>query len=141
MTEREFLDQQMDQARQAMSRTTKLLGQNLGKSVDPRRWTQSHPWISLSGAAVAAFALISLLPHRHKKPPPPPPVEKKEKGEPSKRGGLLHGLIGHGLKLSWRWLASVVFSNIASKMGQDDSQQPPADPNDPAARPAETATR
>jgi hypothetical protein len=133
LTEREYLDQQMDEARQAMSRTSKLLGKNLGHSVDPRLWTKSHPWLSLSAAAIASFAVISIIPHRKK--PPAPPAEAE--GEPAKHG-LFHALLGHGFKTGWRTLASVVISKIIANMNQDEqTQEPPADSAETAPQPAD----
>jgi hypothetical protein len=138
MTEREFLDQQMRQAKGAMSHTAKLLGKNLGHSVDPRRWTKSHPWLSLSAIAVAGFAAISLIPH-HKKPPAPPVETKPVADEKEQKGGLLHSLLGHAAKLAWKWTAGMLVSNIANKMKQDNSEEPSE--GEAATQPVENTAR
>jgi hypothetical protein len=145
MTEREFLDQQSEQARQAMARTAKLLGKNLGRSVDPRTWAKSHPWLSLSAAVVAGFAAVSIIPHRKK--PPAPPVEgakgvesvKADENGESAGHGLFHSLLAHGFKTGWRMLASVVISKIVTRMKQDEAEEPPAATATPdvAPQPAE----
>lgn len=122
MTEREFLDQQMEQSSAAMWRTSKLLGKNLGRGVDPRGWTKSHPWISLSVVAIAGFVGISLIPRRHKQPTPPPSPQAQPAEEKEESSGLWHSLLGHAFKIASRWIAGVAISNLAKKVNRQDSQ-------------------
>lgn len=61
LSEAELLQQQAEEAKQAMSRALSLFGQSIGHTVDPRTWTKEHPWISLTGAAVGGFVAASLL--------------------------------------------------------------------------------
>ena len=56
ISEAEFLRQQADEARKALSAAFGDLSRNLRDGIDPRGWTKEHPWASLAGAAVAGFA-------------------------------------------------------------------------------------
>ena len=137
MTEREFLDQQAYQARRAMSRTLKVFGKNLGHSVDPRIWTKSHPWLSLTGAAAAGFAAVSFIPRSPKPSPPPAKPEVKSEEEPEKRS-FFAGLLVHAAKLASKWVASMVVSNVVSKMSQEDSEEGQPEP---AGEPSVSSTQ
>jgi hypothetical protein len=128
-TERQFLEQQADDARHAMAQTAKLIGKNIGHTVDPRAWTAAHPWIVLTGVAVAGFAGVSLIP---KKPKPAPkesqPQTGEEKQEEPEKPGIMRGILAHVFQIGWKWVASALVANIASKMSQGDSPEE-ADPN------------
>ena len=60
-TELDYLQQQAEQAREAIARTLHEIGAGMGHSVDVRAWTAEHPWAALSSAAVAGFATIAIV--------------------------------------------------------------------------------
>src|SRR3954454_2978280 len=63
--EAEFLRQEADRARKAMSATWAEAKANLMRGVDPRAWTGAHPWIALSAGAVAGFfAAYAVVPSK-----------------------------------------------------------------------------
>src|SRR5689334_1900024 len=53
--EAEFLRQEAERARKAITNTWADAKANLARGVDPRVWTGEHPWIALGSAAVAGF--------------------------------------------------------------------------------------
>ena len=59
--ESEYLRQQANEAKAAITRTFAELGGRLGQSVDVRLWTKQSPWLTLGSATVAAFVATSLL--------------------------------------------------------------------------------
>jgi hypothetical protein len=61
LSESEFLQQKVEEARKAISRALSVMGQNLGNSADPRAWARTHPWATLAGAAVGGFATAAML--------------------------------------------------------------------------------
>ncbi|HEY7086699.1 MAG TPA: hypothetical protein VH518_01340 [Tepidisphaeraceae bacterium] len=63
-SEAEYLRQQAEHARQAISRTLHLMKQNLGHSVDPRALGRTHPWASMGVAAIGGFLLVNLIGRR-----------------------------------------------------------------------------
>lgn len=61
LSEAEFLAQQAEQARQAMSRTLQDLANALKEGTDPRAWTQQYPLASLGVAAALGFVVASAV--------------------------------------------------------------------------------
>jgi len=55
-SEAEFLQQQADEARKALSAAFGNLSRSLRDGADPKAWTKEHPWVMVAGAAVAGFA-------------------------------------------------------------------------------------
>ena|SRR5450432_1874940 len=136
INERQFLQQQSDEAAGALSQTIKSIGKNLGHSVDPRAWAKAHPWLTLSGAAVAGFVGISLIP---RKQPTVVVVEKTNEKNGEKNGekteeklSFWRGMAGHAFKIGSRWLAGALVTNVASKMAQDNSAEDAEEPAQPA---------
>jgi len=66
LDEAQFLRQQAQQARQAMTRALELAARNLTQGVDPRAWARQHPWLTVGAAAAGGFlAAVTLVPtHR-----------------------------------------------------------------------------
>src|SRR5215204_4133656 len=56
VSEAEFLTQQADEARKALSAAFGDFSRSLRDGVDPKAWTKEHPWAMVAGAAVAGFA-------------------------------------------------------------------------------------
>lgn len=59
--EADFLTTQANDAKAAISAVLGEFGKDLGKTVDPRKWTEQYPWISLAVAAVGGFTAASVL--------------------------------------------------------------------------------
>jgi hypothetical protein len=59
--EADFLTTQANDAKAAISAVLGEVGRDLGKTVDPRKWTEQYPWISLAVAAVGGFTAASVL--------------------------------------------------------------------------------
>jgi len=141
-TEAQFLDQQAQQAMDALSRTMSLIGTNLGRSVDPRAWTQEHPWLSLTGAAVGGFVAASaLIPTKEDQAlkrlakieraiAPKPPVVVAADGDSDRHPvnkGLIHGLLNQILKSIQPAIMSAITAAITAKVAKDP--EPANDPN------------
>lgn len=60
-SESQFLAAQSRQAKAAISRMTRQMGQSLLDGVDPRTWARAHPWATLSTVAGAGLAAAWLL--------------------------------------------------------------------------------
>lgn len=60
MDESEYLAQQANAAREALSRTARELMNKLGQGVDPRELAKQHPWLTLAAAAAGGFAAASI---------------------------------------------------------------------------------
>ncbi len=146
-TEAQFLDQQAQQAKDALSRTLSLIGKNLGQSVDPRAWAQEHPWLTLAGAAVGGFvAACAVVPTKEDQAikrlarieraiAPKPPVVVAADGDSDRHPankGVVHGLLNQVLKSIQPAIMSAITAGITAKVAKEPD--PPAnDPNNPAA--------
>ena len=61
LSESEFLAQQAQAAKDAMAKAWSDFTGGMGKSVDPRKWAQTHPWITVASATVAGFAAATVV--------------------------------------------------------------------------------
>jgi hypothetical protein len=63
VSEQDYLDRQMQEARDAISRTLQEMADSVNNMADPRAWIEQHPWASLTtGAAVGFFLASSVTP-------------------------------------------------------------------------------
>jgi hypothetical protein len=60
-SEAEFLQQQADEARKALSAAFGDLSKSLRDGLDPTLWTKEHPWAMVAGATVAGFAAAAMF--------------------------------------------------------------------------------
>ena len=60
LTEAQYLQQQQAAALSALTGALKDMTRGLGQTADPRRWMQTHPWMTLVSAAVAGFAAAAV---------------------------------------------------------------------------------
>src|SRR5262249_17337278 len=67
LSEAEYIEQRAAEAQQALSRTAKLLGENLKRSVNPTAWTEEHPWVMVGSAAAAGFLATFLIPNKEQR--------------------------------------------------------------------------
>src|SRR5215469_9916187 len=61
LSESQFLAQQAEMARQAMTRSLSEIKTRLGQGADPRAWAKEFPWITVGAPAVAGFVAASTL--------------------------------------------------------------------------------
>ena len=59
--EADFLTQEAERAKAAITESLAAIGRSLGRAADPHRLTQDHPYIAVGVAAVAGFAAAASL--------------------------------------------------------------------------------
>jgi hypothetical protein len=91
-----------------MSKAWQDIKLRLGQGVDPRAWTQEHPWMALGAAAVAGFVATTAIVPSHEQqalkklaaiekalnPPPPRSNGDAKHEKPGLLGTILHEAIG-----------------------------------------------
>lgn len=108
LSESEYLAQQAEAARLAMTHAWSQLKARLGQGVAPQAWAKEYPWITVGAAAVAGFvATAALVPSKEEQAlkklaaieralnPAPPRKEEHSNGNGSKGGQGLMGTILH----------------------------------------------
>ncbi len=60
MAESDYLAQQAQAAREALSRTAQELLNKVSHGVDPRELAKDHPWLTLAAAAAGGFAAAAI---------------------------------------------------------------------------------
>lgn len=61
MSESDYLAREAARAKTAFVRALTGAKIDLGRGIDPRAWTEQHPWISLAAASVAGFVTATAL--------------------------------------------------------------------------------
>jgi len=56
-----YLERQAQLAQQAIARTLSEAASSAGKVVDPRKWAQTNPWMTLGATLVAGFAAAAVV--------------------------------------------------------------------------------
>src|SRR6185312_3350356 len=107
LTESEFLAQQAEMARLAMTRSLSEIKTRLAQGADPKAWAKEFPWITVGAAAVAGFVAAStLIPSKEdqalkrlakiERALNPPPRRESSNGDGEKKdGGGIIGTILH----------------------------------------------
>jgi hypothetical protein len=68
MNEAEYLEQQAELAKAAIKKTLNELLADAGHVVDPRRWTEAHPWTMVGVAAITGLiTTVTVLPDFRRK--------------------------------------------------------------------------
>lgn len=132
-SEAQYLQEQAEQAKKALSRSMELFGRQLGKSVNPRELTRSHPWASV-GIAFGAAALIGATFSWDKvksmgrsaaaeADEPDAPDERRARGEdapPKKKHGLLKTLIHEAMVTMRPIILQTIAASFSSGDGRSD---------------------
>lgn len=110
LTEAEFLAQQADEARAALSRAMNDLKLKIGQGVDPRLWLQDYPWMTMGAAAAAGFvAATAVVPSKEQQALKKLAEIERALHEPKDRAAQTNGKENHKANGS---LASVVLREV-----------------------------
>jgi hypothetical protein len=150
LSEAEYIQQRAEEAQKALSRTAKLLGENLTRSINPAAWTEQHPWIMVGSAAAAGFLATFLIPSKEQReekriirrlaaieravaPRPVVSGQKHDEDNPAKNG-IFKGFLNEALKAVRPAIMSAITAGISAKAVTDDEKdkqpapEPPAEP-------------
>lgn len=142
VSEADYLAQQADAAKDALSATLGQIKTRLGQSADVRLWTKEHPWISLATAAVAGFAAAStLVPSKEQQAlkklaaieealREPRREKASSNGEDKDGSSKSHGIVATILREAIAVLRPMLMSMLTAGLG---AQQPPVQPEADAA--------
>ncbi len=142
LSEAQFLQQQAELAREAISRTFSHFTSGLGKGANPMEWTKEYPWATLGAAAVAGFVAANMLvPSKEDQAlrklaaleralhPPPPVVEGSTTEKDPAKHGVVYGLVNQMLKAVQPAVISAITAHIAKndppQNGNAANQPPP----------------
>ena len=132
LSESEYVTRQAADAKAAISRVISEIQRELGHSVDPRAWVQTHTWATLGAAAVAGFAAGASVPSKkqrtlkrlarieaalNEKDRSPDPAN----GHPSPKGqSVLVQLVGQAMRMLQPVLMSAITAGVTAKTVQPE---------------------
>lgn len=142
LSEAEYLAQQAETARLALTHAWQQVKARLGQGVAPAEWAKEYPWITVGAAAVAGFvATAALVPSKEEQAlkklaaieralnPGPAREEDHSNGNGRKEGpGVLGTILHEALNIAKPVLLSMMSAGIGGA-GATAAQQPPM--NDP----------
>ena len=143
--ESEFLSQEAERAKAAITESLAALGKSLGRAADPHRLTKDHPYLAVGVAAVAGFAAAaSLVPSKQQQTfktlaaierSLQKPAKTDEKAEPDKKAGsAVSGFLGIILAEVFKLIRPLLTTLVTNAVsGDDHSDQDGAAEKDTAA--------
>ncbi|HLL90733.1 MAG TPA: hypothetical protein VK324_15635 [Tepidisphaeraceae bacterium] len=137
--ESEYLTEQANAAREAISKTVAEIKAKLAEGADAKRLLAEHPWLSLAGATVAGFAAASMVvPSKtesalkrlaeieqalNRPYIPPHPAAAQADGKTVGKPGFATTLVRELFKMAQPILMSAVTAGVAGKTMQPDAAQ------------------
>ena len=129
-TENQFLARQASEALTAIGNATQDLRDSALKTIDPRLWTQDHPWSALAVAAVGAFSATSwLVPSKEQQKRAARMEPAQEEQKPKPRETWVRTLIHEAISVAQPAIMSAIAAAISSKAhaaASDGNGQHPA---------------
>jgi hypothetical protein len=146
LTEAQFLQQQAELAKEAISRTLKRIATDLGKGASPIEWAREYPWVSLGAATVAGFfAANMLIPSKEDQalkklarlerainPPPPPVFDTATTDKDPAKHGFFYGLMNQALKAIQPAIISAITAHVAKNEPTNGQAQAAGSGNPPS---------
>jgi ElaB/YqjD/DUF883 family membrane-anchored ribosome-binding protein len=129
LSEAQILQKEAARARAAISEAFSDLSRNLKATVDPHGLTRDHPWLAVSGAAVAGFvAAVTLIPSKEQQAMralaelerarnAPPAASAPASDNPARSGSILGTIAAEALKTLRPLLTAVLSASIAQASG------------------------
>jgi hypothetical protein len=122
-------------ARQAVHDSLRRLRRDVRNAVDPRVWVRRHPWLAVTIAAAAGFALSdNIAASQHQTPQAPPPAEgsSPSAAQPSPPPSTWRSAISREILAVMRpILIAAVTQHLKSTAFADEPPKPPS--HDPSA--------
>jgi hypothetical protein len=146
LPEDQFLRQQQNLAREAISRTGAHIASGLGQGVNPAAWTRQYPWSAMAVAAVGGFlAATKVVPNRqqqalrklaeleralHSANGNAESSESDSSDKPkSGRRSAVAGFLLQAIKILQPVLISAISAATASAQSENSSEEHPAAPD------------
>ena len=147
LSESEYLQQQAQNAKLAMSKAWEQLKVRLGQGASPQVWAKEYPWITVGAAAVAGFVAASaLIPSKEEQalkklaaieralnPHPPQAAPQNGNGNEKKGSkGIVGTILTEAIHLARPVLASLLTAGMAAPgMTPDGIDPQTGEPIDP----------
>jgi hypothetical protein len=144
LNESEYLAQQAEAARLAMTHAWTQIKARLGQGVAPQAWAKEYPWITVGAAAVAGFvATAALVPSKEAQAlkklaaieralnPGPAHEEPHANGNGKKEGqGIMATVLHEVLNIAKPVLLSMMSAGIGAAMPAAEAHEDKAAPQD-----------
>lgn len=119
MGEAQYLQEQSRHAKAAMRAALRGMKHDVAQAADPRQWAQAHPWMTVTAAAAAGFAVTTVVGR-----PARPECDRAEEAHDSATNKFLSAA-EKITSLTRLLVSAILMAQAAKSYVQDDSNGHP----------------